>query len=537
MTQDAAYFCLSVRFLDHRFHGRGDAGEPEWPPSPLRAFQALVTAAARQHRGQLTSEIASALRWLETESEHHPPIILAPEMKEGSEYWLSVPHNAMDIVAKALARGNESGTGDADERTHRTMKRVRSTYLNGEGVHYAWPLPNPVTDEIRRHVHTLSAAATGIAALGWGLDLAFGHSSLLSAPELETFGGERWTPSEASGTSLRVPLAGTLLQLSRRHRQFVERFRREALDAPAPLSAFRIVQYRRATAGPMCTFSAFSMIKLDGSGFRPFDLARKGLTVAGMVRGATKLAAGHSGWPDAKINSFVLGHADSNGAGKHIGVGPQRFAYIPLPSIEPRGTARSRVVGSIRRVMLTSFASGCEEEIAWAQRMLSGQELIDEKSKTPVALLSAIPTNEKVVRCYTQPASTWATVTPVVLPGYDDPEHLRRRLTSGKLSSEQQKRVLERLAYRIETLLRKAILHAGFSQELADNAELDWRKVGFWPGTDLADRYGVPDHLKRFPRFHARVRWRNRKKELIEVRGPVCLGGGRFYGIGLFAPI
>jgi hypothetical protein len=24
--------------------------------------------------------------------------------------------------------------------------------------------------------------------------------------------------------------------------------------------------------------------------------------------------------------------------------------------------------------------------------------------------------------------------------------------------------------------------------------ELEWRKVGFWPGTDLADRYGVPDH-------------------------------------------
>jgi len=187
--------------------------------------------------------------------------------------------------------------------------------------------------------------------------------------------------------------------------------------------------------------------------------------------------------------------------------------------------------------MLACLTDECQDEIAWARRMLSGQELIDEATKTSVALLSVIPTNETVVRCYTEPATTWATVTPVVLPGYDDPEHLRRRLKDGNVSSEQQGRILERLSNRIEGLLRKAIVHAGFPQELADHAELDWRKVGFWPGTDLADRYGVPDHLKRFPRFHVRIEWRNRRNERIEIRGPVCLGGGRFYGVGLFAPL
>lgn len=88
---------------------------------------------------------------------------------------------------------------------------------------------------------------------------------------------------------------------------------------------------------------------------------------------------------------------------------------------------------------------------------------------------------------------------------------------------------------RIEGLLRKAITQAGFSQELADHAELEWRNVGFWPGADLADRYGVPDHLKRFPRFHVRVHWRNAHERPAQVAGPICLGGGRFYGLGLFA--
>ncbi|MBX9622589.1 MAG: type I-U CRISPR-associated protein Cas5/Cas6, partial [Gemmataceae bacterium] len=44
-------FCVSVTFLDPAFHGRGDGGEPEWPPSPLRLFQAVVAAAAARWRG------------------------------------------------------------------------------------------------------------------------------------------------------------------------------------------------------------------------------------------------------------------------------------------------------------------------------------------------------------------------------------------------------------------------------------------------------------------------------------------------------
>ena len=40
------HLVLSFRFLSPWFHGRGDEDAPEWPPSPLRAFQAVVAAAA-----------------------------------------------------------------------------------------------------------------------------------------------------------------------------------------------------------------------------------------------------------------------------------------------------------------------------------------------------------------------------------------------------------------------------------------------------------------------------------------------------------
>jgi len=44
---------------------------------------------------------------------------------------------------------------------------------------------------------------------------------------------------------------------------------------------------------------------------------------------------------------------------------------------------------------------------------------------------------------------------------------------------------------------------------------------------DFADRYGVPDHLKKFPLYHVRVKWQDSQGKDLAVGGPVCFGGGR----------
>ena len=69
--------CISFRFIQPfpLFHGRGDADEPEWPPSPMRAFQALLNAACLRMRGRpLPPEVRSALQVLEVLR----PSIIAP---------------------------------------------------------------------------------------------------------------------------------------------------------------------------------------------------------------------------------------------------------------------------------------------------------------------------------------------------------------------------------------------------------------------------------------------------------------------------
>jgi CRISPR-associated protein Csb2 len=44
------YLCISVSFLDSLFHGKADGDEPEWPPSPLRIFQALLLKFVKRMR-------------------------------------------------------------------------------------------------------------------------------------------------------------------------------------------------------------------------------------------------------------------------------------------------------------------------------------------------------------------------------------------------------------------------------------------------------------------------------------------------------
>ena len=69
--------CISFRFIQPcpLFHGRGDADEAEWPPSPMRAFQALLNAACLRMRGRpLAPEVRAALQLIEVLR----PSIIAP---------------------------------------------------------------------------------------------------------------------------------------------------------------------------------------------------------------------------------------------------------------------------------------------------------------------------------------------------------------------------------------------------------------------------------------------------------------------------
>jgi CRISPR-associated protein Csb2 len=409
------HFALSIHFLDPRFHGRGDGGHPEWPPSPLRVFQALVAAAGARRRGEDLAAEAPALRWLEGLSEKTPPIIVAPAVETpGVGYRLSVPNNAMDIVASAWVRGNDSNSKDADPRTHRTMKTVRPTHLmGGDTVHFLWLFPEEPTREEHAYVEVLVGLARSVVALGWGVDMVAGSAAVLSDLQADKLHGERWLPSARGNDGWRLPVIGTLDALIDRHQRFLKRLGDDGdFTAPPPLTKFKVVGYRRSDDPAERAVAAFALRDLDTGSYRAFDSARRGLTVAGRMRHATYEVAKVTtpcDWSESQLIAFVLGHGESNDAA-HVAAGARRFAYMPLPSIESLGRGGERV-GAIRRVLVSTFAEDCDGEIAWARRSLSGEELIDEHTRKATAVLEAIATKEHTVQRYLAAADSWAHVT------------------------------------------------------------------------------------------------------------------------------
>ncbi len=526
------YLRISVQFLDGEFHGRGDGGTNEWPPSPLRLFQALVAAsAARWNERRGIRHAAPALRWLEALP---PPTIIAPKSAEGAAYRLYVPDNVGDLVGQKWSKGNEGRIAD-----YRTEKTVRPTHIEGEGaVHFLWSLP---ANEDRPHVATLLTAARSITHLGWGVDLVVADAAVIESATINQLEGETWQPGTAQGgTSLRTPRSGTFDDLERRHRAFLQRV--TGIDGGTfspvpPLGAVNSVDYRAESDPPRAPFAIFALRQLDDSGFRSFDPVRRGLHVAAMLRhvvGGSELARS-VGWSDAETASFVHGHAaeDATAAPK------SRLLFLPLPSIEPRGTGKAEVVGGIRRIAIAASGDLSREQFSRLTQRLAGLELIDEATGTPSAVLARLPANDPLSqRHYLRASSTWTTVTPVILPGYDDPRKLRQRLRENSaLSAEEKRTLLDKLDQRIDLLLRKAIRQAGFPEAIAHHAGIEWRGSGYLPGIDLASHYMTGDQHRRYRKLHVRIQFREKDGQPLSIPGPLCLGGGKFSGTGLFVAV
>jgi CRISPR-associated protein Csb2 len=525
----AKHLCISIHFLGGEFHGRGDHGESEWPPSPLRLFQALVAAGARLEGG-IRQE---ALQWLERQSA--PSIVSSGRAAvQPRGYRTYVPDNVGDIVATAWAKGAEK-----DISGFRTDKFIRPLYLEeGAGVHYLWHLPGSAEPDIA----LLVSMARAVSHLGWGIDLVVADAAVLTDKQTSRLNGERWLPSESlGGNPLRVPVAGTLEDLKTRYEAFLERV---SLDSRVfkpvpPLTRFTLTTYRRVSEMTRPPFAVFALRRPDDRGFAAFAPTRRGLHLSGMLRYVARQPdfAATLGWDDNKVASFILGHGEPRGDGTHVPVGDCRLVILPLPSIEYRGAKKGKTVGAIRRVLVTVRGTIDNAEFGRMVNNLEGRELIDEKTGQVVAFLRRQLDNDGAITSYFTESSAWTSVTPVILPGYDDPGKLRRRLNTGKLTAGEKANIVLKLEARIDSLLRKALRQAGCPDETVNNAQLQWRGAGFIRGVDLASQYAVPDQHRRHRRLHVRIDWQNPEGRPLELPGPFCVGGGRFTGLGLFTAV
>jgi len=492
------YLCISTTFLDRRFHGRGDGGEPEWPPSPLRLMQAIVAANADQIGAD--GPLDHALGWLERQP---PPLIIAPRHAVGAAYRLSVPNNAMDLVGKAWARENYFGSGDASPATHRTMKTVRPIHIcGGDTVHYLWAINGRATPEA---LSSLCRAAGRLVALGWGIDLVVARAEKLSTQHLGSLAGERWSPGPSAGlTALRVPRDGTLEALRERHGEFIRRIGEDGFSPVAPITRFRVVGYRRPIDPVLRAHAVFELRHEDGS-YCQYP-QRKLIHIAGMVRHLAKRAmeisppAGvDAGW----VERYVVGHRDKN-AGEH-----RQLSYLPLPSIGHRHADQL-----VRRIMIAAPV-GDDDWLEHVARRLAGCSLEPDPKRGADFKQGGRPTlvrvhADNVARGYLLPANRWASVTPVILPGHDDRKPAKTR-----------------------KLIEASLAHSG----VQPTCEFEWSAISRFPKSFPAYRqkrpagYFRPDHLPSETAVHLTLTF----GDDLEVPGPLVVGAGRHCGLGLFA--
>lgn len=473
---------ISVHFLQPYSHGRGEDGYPEWPPSPLRLFQALVASSVgREVDDDRRARAIAALRWLE---ELPAPEIIVPGGEALVEGYRSyVPDNVDDAVGRAWSKRNDGTLGSS-----RSEKDVRAIGLDDGPVHFVYRS----VEGLGGHLETLRAAARSMTHLGWGIDMVAGDAG----DEPIVAGGARWVPGKFGGTRLRAPTSGTFDALERKHAQFLSRLDGTSFRPVSPLSAYRVESYGLSTDRAPRPFVAYRLLDPDTGDRLALDPAKRTRDVAAWVRHAVSEVC--EGWPFGDTRTFVHGHGDVAESARGSF---SRLSYLPLPTLNPR----LERVENVARVLLVA-PPGCDDRVEWIDARLRGEELT--WMNEPRATLEPIRSDDWVTSQYVSACREWASVTPVVLPGHDD--------RSGR---------------KAERLLIKAFEQAGIEPAtVSEIQDFEWRKVGYFEGTELAHRYLTPDKVVG-PMFHVRVRFAR------PLRGPLAIGSGRHRGMGLFAPL
>lgn len=507
--------CISFRFIQPfpLFHGRADADEPEWPPSPMRAFQALLNSACLRTRGRLLSaELSFAIQVLEVVQ----PIIVAPTAtlsKVG--YRAYVPHNQSDLVTSAWHRGNVS----ASIALHRMEKDIRHFRLETLGddlpaIHYVYSLDATTADPAEL-LNAIRPAVRSIYSLGWGIDQVASDATLVEAGSAFT-SGERWTPTPQGGRRLRIHREGSLNSLTARHERFLNRLRNGNWTPVPPFSAFDIVRYRRDSDPTPLPFAVFKLLDANDDTFSYSQ--SKLIHISGMVRHLAIERMTSNPPSDLRdyskedwLRSIVAGHQSNDD--KVANKPHSQFSFVPLPSIGHEHTDPS-----IRRVMIIA-PHGDDAWLEHLSQQLDGKllEPLPNTVLPPGIHLERVRDGNKdgVRDCYRCAANSWASFTPVILPGHDDhkPDKTRK-------------------------LIEKALVQSGIEQPCT----FEWSAFSHFSKAFSAHKYDKdkrligyvrPSHLLNQTAVHLKLRFAGD----LKVPGPLTLGAGRHCGFGLMVGI
>jgi CRISPR-associated protein Csb2 len=302
---------------------------------------------------------------------------------------------------------------------------------------------------------------------------------------------------------LRTPKAGTLDDLTRRHVDFLGRLTDDHFRPVPPLRIYDVMYYRRQDAPLQRPCRVFELRTADGRWFRYPH--RKLIHIAGMVRHLAIEAMKKAPPPGVDgdwVETYIAGH-ERGATGGH-----RQLSYLPLPSVGHEHTDPG-----VRRVMIVAPV-GDDAWLDHVARRLAGQTLKplrgDEFAAADPPILVPVR-HDNIARFYTEPASTWHSFTPVILPGHDDHKPAKTR-----------------------ALVERALRQSGIDKP----CEFEWSAFSRFPKAYSAHKYGKdkkpqgyirPDHLLTQTAVHLTIRF----EDGLRVPGPIAIGAGRHCGFGL----
>lgn len=545
---------LEVEFLTGRYVATcfNERDAPEWPPHPARLFSALV-ATAHEHE-DITTSARAALRWLEQQG---APEIEATEAEQRAAVATYVPGNYSGVVSgweaaegkldgarEALANAEAAGDSKALKAAQKTVANANKKFneelakavaddRKGNAELAREMLPDrrgrqprtmpAVTPHAARVRYSWPRAEPSLDVKGNLKDLArrvvrLGHSSSLVAcrllervVEADTTGTiaklQHWKPTDGQGTPIRVVSQGQLERLERafeRHRGVEPRalpamhqtYEREG-DTPRSAPA-------NSVFGEWILFREIAVAdgrRLGVKLSKTEDLTRalRGALLSHADGNIPDVLTGHdeAGRPLERPHAAYVSLAD---VGSPYASGSVLGVAILLPRSIERDERRSvlRAIGRWEQ-------SGLRLTLGRAGALVLERVLDDDPRKTLDP------------KWWMRPARRWGSVTPVALDR-----------NPGKLHSVDPKEASV-AARNAEEIVMRACQHVGLP-------EPRWVEI---IRRSLFDAAPAARNYMPFPAKTANGKGFSRVCVHIEmcfeepVAGPVLIGAGRYFGVGL----
>lgn len=497
---------ITVRFHEGRYHGVGDE-----PPSPARLFQALVAGIGQS--GPLGSVESEPLEWLER---LQAPVIASPAMTDGQAVKNFVPNNDFDAVG-----------GDARRiGSIRTPKISKPKLFNQEiPILYAWSLDDNV--EANRFAGLICEYADKLYQLGRGVDQAWACGEVIEPEQLDArlidYRGIVFRPTNGgNGRILACPQQGSLDSLKTRFNAMSQRFSTEGplnsakqRFSQAPKPRFKQIAYE----SPALTRVYELRARSNETEFVVWPMTQISKLVVMLRDGAvTRLKAALPESEDSIEKSLVGRKAN----GDHDAPKSARVRILPLPSI-----GHFHVDHAIRRV-LVEIPTGClirADDVHWA---FSGLELSDPVTNETLDILVTPTSDEAMLRHYgvgIDNSIKWRSVTPVALPELAS----RRRIEPLRLASEF-KGGAERTAEqtRAAASVVQALRHA---EVRAQVATIRLQREPFEAKGERVETFAPGTRFAKERLWHVEILFAE------PISGPLVIGDGRYFGLGLMAPV